>query len=128
MRRSLRAGGRALILAALSLFAVLGSTGCQRQQRAIEQDLPAARAEKARADAQAIAQAINVYATTFGTPPGSLAALTTVATIDGITGGPFLAAIPTPPAGWSPYEYEHRDGGGFVVRSRSTDGAVVSAP
>lgn len=128
MRRSTRVPACAAVVWMLALIVVVGVAGCEREQRAIEQDLPAARAEKARSDAQAIAQAVKVYATTFGKLPESLAALTTVATVDGITGGPFLAAIPTAPAGWSPYEYERRDDGAFTVRSRSTEGVAVAAP
>lgn len=118
------------VVAALVVLHVLvaGIAGCKREQHAIEKDLPAARAEQARASAQAIAQAVRVYATTFGKLPESLAALTATETVDGVTAGPFLAAIPTPPDGWSPYEYERRDDGTFTVRSRSAAGIIVSAP
>ena len=119
---------RAALIALLVLSVATGSAGCERQRRAVEQDLPATRAEKARADAQALAEAVRVYAATFGRLPDSLGALTTVATVDGISGGPFLAAIPTPPAGWSAYEYDHWGDNGFRIHSRSADGAVVSAP
>ncbi len=42
---------------------------CEREQKGISQDLPAARATKARADAQAIAGAVRQYQATFGALP-----------------------------------------------------------
>ena len=118
---------------------VLGLAACEDQkraiqeklppaqmQKAIQEDLPAARAQKAQGDAQAIAAAVKMYSITFGTLPDSLEALTAPATAGGVTGGPFLSAVPTPPPGWSPFRYEKRDDGSFTVTSAG-DGATVSA-
>src|SRR2546428_2584213 len=70
-----------------------------------------ARIAKAQADARALASAVSIYAAHMGVVPPSgsagLAALTTVAVnAQSQSAGPFLAQIPTPPAGWpSPYVY-----------------------
>jgi len=117
---------RAGVLAAL-LVAGLAVAACQREQKAIEQDLPAARATKARADAQQIAGAVRMYQTTFGALPTSLEQLTQAQTLNGVTGGPFLARIPTPPNGWAPYAYAKQGETNFTVTS-SGGGATVSAP
>ena len=99
----------------------------QQVQKAVEQDLPATRIERARGDAQTIAGAIQQYATLFGTPPDSLAELTAKTTKEGIAGGPFLRVLPSPPPGWSEYRYERRTDGTFVV-SAAGDGTTVTAP
>ena len=51
-------GYRFLFCLLLALTIVPALTACEQERRAIEQDLPAARATKARADAQAIASAV----------------------------------------------------------------------
>ncbi len=127
--------------AALGLVVlVLGLAGCEGQKQAIQdklppaqlqkeiqEDLPAARAQKAHGDTQAIAAAVKMYSVTFGTLPDSLEALTAPASVGGVTGGPFLRALPAPPPGWSPYRYEKRDDGSFIVTSAG-EGATASAP
>jgi hypothetical protein len=111
-----------------ALFVVgLALAACQREQKAIEQDLPAARATKARADAQQIAGAVRLYQTTFGALPGSLEQLTQSQTVGAVTGGPFLARIPAPPTGWAPYAYAKQDETNFTVTS-SGGGVTVSTP
>lgn len=60
---------------------------------------------------------------TFGAVPASLDALTRAQT----GGGPFLASIPAPPAGWSPYQYARQGTDRFTVSS-SGGGVSVSAP
>ncbi len=112
--------------AALGL-AVLVLDACEREQKAVEQDLPAARATRARADVQQIAAAVQFYQATFGALPVSLDALTRAHTSGGISGGPFLASIPAPPAGWSPYQYARQGTDRFTVSS-SGGGVSVSAP
>ena len=114
--------------AALGLILVVLALGaCQREQKAIEQDLPAARATKARADAQQIASAVRLYQATFGTLPESLGALTQAQTAGGVTGGPFLPSVPAPPAGWSPYQYVKQDRDRFTVSS-SGGNVTVTVP
>ncbi len=108
-------------------LALVALGGCEREQKAIQQDLPAARATKARADAQQIARAVRLYQATFGTLPESLDALTRAQTVSGVTGGPFLASIPAPPAGWTPYQYMKQGEDRFSVSS-SGGGVTVSAP
>src|SRR5262245_1158992 len=110
-----------LVLAMLTLGA------CEREQKAIQQDLPATRATKARSDVQQIAGAVRLYQTTFGTLPVSLDALTQAQTIGGVSGGPFLGAIPSAPAGWSPYQYTRQGADRFTVSS-SGGGVTVTAP
>lgn len=106
---------------------VLGLAACENPKQAIQETLPAAHADKARGDAQAIAAALRVYSVTFGKLPDALEALTTASTIDGVTGGPFLRVLPAPQAGWTPFQYEKRDDGNFVI-SASGGGVSVSAP
>ena len=119
-----RAMSRAVLALAVLVFAL---TACEGQKQAIQETLPAAHADRARGDAQAIADAVKIYSVTFGKLPDSLDALTTASTIDGVTGGPFLRALPAPQAGWSPYQYEKRDDGTFVITAAG-GGVSVSAP
>ena len=111
------------VLAALSL----GLVACEREQKGISTDLPAARATKARADAQAIASAVRQYQATLGALPESLDALLQAQTVSGVTGGPFLARIPAPPTGFTAYEYAKQGDINFTVTS-SGGGVTVTAP
>ena len=112
-----------IFLAVLSL----GLVACQREQKSISEDLPAARATRARADAQAIAGAVRQYQTTFGALPDSIADLIEARTVSGTTGGPFLARVPTPPNGFTPYQYAKQGDLNFTVTS-SGGGVTVTAP
>jgi len=87
----------------------------------------AARATRARADAQAIAGAVRQYQATFGALPDSIADLTEARTVSGTTGGPFLARVPTPPNGFTPYQYAKQGDLNFTVTS-SGGGVSVTAP
>jgi hypothetical protein len=111
----------AMALVALALPA------CQREQKGTSEDLPAARATRARADAQAIASAVRQYQATFGALPESIADLTEARTASGTTGGPFLARVPTPPAGWSAYQYAKQGDANFTITS-SAGAITVTAP
>ena len=115
-RRFLRGIGIALALPA-----------CKQEQKGISEDLPAARATRARADAQAIAGAVRQYQATFGTLPESIADLTEPRTLSGTTGGPFLARVPTPPAGFTPYQYAKQGDASFTITS-SAGAVTVTAP
>src|SRR5262249_58576836 len=88
----------AMLKAALVVAAVLSLAmgACQREQKAISEDLPAARATKAKADADAIASATRQYQATFGTLPESIEDLTGARTVSGVSCGPHLAKIPAP--------------------------------
>ena len=116
------------LTAALGLLVVLLALGaCEREQKAVDQDLPAARVIKARADVQQIAAAVRLYRASVGALPGTLEVLTRAQTAGGVTSGPFLASIPAPPAGWSAYLYARQGADRFAVSS-SGDGVTVSAP
>ena len=118
-----------MLKAALVMAAVLSLAmgACQREQKAISEDLPAARATKAKADADAIANAARQYQATFGTLPESIEDLTEARTVSGVTGGPYLAKIPTPPTGWSAYQDARQGDTSFTITS-SSGGVTVTAP
>ncbi len=65
------------------------------------------------------------------TPPGNARGFTLVATASngqGDTAGPFMAAVPSPPASWStPYAFSVGTAGVFTI-SATGDGVTVSAP
>lgn len=105
----------------------LGLGGCEREQKGISQDLPAVRATTARADAQAIASAVRQYQATFGTLPESVEDLTRAQTASGVTGGPFLARVPAPPTGFTPYQYAKQGDVNFTITS-SAGAVTVTAP
>jgi len=105
----------------------LGLGACEREQKGISQDLPAARITKARSDAQAIASAIRQYQAAFGALPESIEDLTVGRTASGVTGGPFLARVPTPPTGFTPYQYAKQGEVNFTITS-SAGGVTVTAP
>jgi type II secretion system protein G len=61
-----------------------------------------ARIAKAQADVRTVGSAISIYAAHTGSLPtaANLAtALTTPSTVGGVTAGPFIGSIPTPPSG-----------------------------
>ncbi len=118
-----------MLKASVVLIAVLplGLGACEREQKSISQDLPAVRATKARADAQAIASAVRQYQATFGALPESIEDLSEARTVGGVTGGPFLARVPTPPTGFTPYQYAKQGEVNFTVTS-SAGGVTVTAP
>ncbi len=113
-------------VAILPVVLMVTLVACQREQKAISEDLPATRAVKAQADAQAIASAARQYQAMFGAPPDSIQDLTEARTVGGVSGGPFLARVPDPPSGWSAYQYA-RQGDRFTVTS-SGGGVTVTAP
>src|SRR6266851_3560752 len=121
MRRMVKAAVVTIALVALTLPA------CKQEQKGISEDLPAARATRARADTQAIAGAVRQYQATFGALPDSIADLTEARTVSGTTGGPFLARVPTPPNGFTPYQYAKQGDLNFTVTS-SGGGVSVTAP
>ena len=70
-----------------------------------------ARIAKAQADARALASAVSIYSAHMGVvpPTGALSVLTAVA-VNSLnqSAGPFMATIPTPPAGWTAYVCLHQ--------------------
>jgi len=87
-----------------------------------------ARLAKAQADARALASAVSIYSAHMGTLPTALTNLTTVVTnTQGQPGGPFLASVPSGPAGWGAYAYTSTASGTFTI-SNSGDSTSVSVP
>lgn len=87
-----------------------------------------ARVAKAAADVRTVAGAVAAYAAHMGAPPAALGALTAVAVnVNGISAGPFMAAIPAPPnASWT-YSYATDPAGGYTV-SATGDNTTLVAP
>ena len=87
-----------------------------------------ARLAKAQADARALASAVSIYSAHMGTLPTALTDLTSVVTnSQGQPGGPFMASVPSGPAGWGSYSYTSSASGTFTV-SNSGDSTSVSVP
>lgn len=87
------------------------------------------RLAKAQADSRALASAVSVYGAHMGRIPSTLAQLTTVATNAlGQPGGPFMAAVPTAPGGWSTYAYTANTTAGTFTITTSGDGTSVALP
>ena len=87
-----------------------------------------ARLAKAQADARALASAVSIYSAHMGTLPTALTNLTSVVTNTlGQAGGPFMASVPTGPAGWGTYAYTATASGTFTI-SNSGDSTSVSVP
>jgi len=91
-----------------------------------------ARIAKAQADSRALASAVSIYAAHMGVVPvsGALSVLTTVA-VNSLSqsAGPFMATIPTPPAGWTtPYAFASDTASGTFVISAFGDNTTVRLP
>jgi type IV pilus assembly protein PilA len=88
-----------------------------------------ARLAKAQADARALASAVSIYSAHVGSLPTALTALTSVVTNSlGQPGGPFLASVPSGPAGWGAYGYTPVMTAGTFTITNSGDGTSVSLP
>jgi len=89
-----------------------------------------ARIAKAQADVRSLASAVTMYSAHMdGQLPSVLSDLTSAQTNSaGQKAGPFMAAVPTPPAGWSSsYSYSPGTNGTFTITAAG-DGTTVSAP
>jgi len=87
-----------------------------------------ARLAKAQADARALASAVSIYSAHMGTLPGALTDLTSVVSNSmGQAGGPFMASVPSGPAGWSTYGFASSTTGTFTI-TNSGDATSVSIP
>jgi hypothetical protein len=65
----------------------------------------------------------------MGSLPAALGDLTTAATNSlGQVGGPFMASIPSGPAGWASYTYAPVATAGTFTISNAGDGTTVSLP
>ena len=88
-----------------------------------------ARIAKAQADSRAIVSAAGVYGAHMGRLPTAVADLTVAVTnSQNLAAGPFLAAVPTPPTGWSTYAYTADTAAGTFTVSASGDATTVSLP
>jgi len=89
-----------------------------------------ARIAKAQADARAVGSAVAIYAAHMGVLPTALTDLTgQVTNGQNQVAGPFMAALPTPPSGWSSaYSYGATTASGVFNISASGDGTTVSLP
>ena len=92
-----------------------------------------ARIAKAQADTRSLASAISIYSAHMGVVPSTLALLTATASNgQGQTAGPFMAALPNTPAGWTPsnatYAYAMSTAAGTFIISATGDNATGSAP
>ena len=88
-----------------------------------------ARLAKAQADGRALASAVSIYSAHVGALPGSIAVLSTqVTNAQGQTGGPFMANVPPPPAGWAAYNYATTAATGTFTISSAGDATTVTIP
>jgi Type II secretion system (T2SS), protein G len=117
------ARGRVVVVLGL----LLALAACQREEKAVREDLPMARTTKAQTDVQAIAAAVSAYRVSCGALPESLETLTTKTMVSGVPCGPMLGSIPTPPTGWSAYVYTRTGDASFTVTS-SSGAQSVTAP
>lgn len=87
------------------------------------------RTAKAEADGRALATAVSVYAAHTGTLPTALTQLTgQVTNGQNAVAGPFILALPAPPAGWSAYAYTANTATWQFAISSSGDGTTVAVP
>jgi general secretion pathway protein G len=87
-----------------------------------------ARVAKAQADARTLASAVVVYSAHTGALPTGLASLTSAVVVNGVSAGPFINPIPTPPTGWSAaYSFAAVGTGSFLI-SATGDSATVTVP
>jgi general secretion pathway protein G len=87
------------------------------------------RLTKAQSEVRTIATAVSVFEGHMGVLPVALSDLTAPATnATGLTAGPFLATVPTPPGGmWSPYIYVPQPDGTFTI-TITGEGNTISFP
>ena len=85
-----------------------------------------ARLAKAQADARTLASAAVVYSAHTGLLPAALTDMTVAVTAGGISAGPFINPIPSPPTGWAVYTYA-ASAGSFTITTTG-DGATVRVP
>lgn len=111
------------LLIVLGIIAILAAIGLPLYWNMLAQ----ARVGRAQADLRGLAGAVAAYSAHVGTLPGTLGILTATASNgQGISAGPFMAAVPITPWGGA-YGYATAANGTFTV-SAAGDGATVSAP
>ena len=89
-----------------------------------------ARISKAQADTRAMASAVTMFQSHVGTLPTALTDLTVSTTNANNQGaGPFLAAVPAPPATWdAAYTYTVDNTAGTFSISATRDGTTITVP
>jgi general secretion pathway protein G len=88
-----------------------------------------ARLAKVQADARTLASAVVVYSAHTGQLPAALPDLTAAVVSGGISAGPFINPLPTPPGDWTAYLYTIGAAGAFKITSTSAaDAAGVTIP
>ena len=86
------------------------------------------RIAKAQGDMRTIASAVSIYSAHMQANPTALSELIVASTnAYGQTGGPFLAAVPTQPGGWSAYAYTTNANGVFAITATG-DGTTITVP
>jgi len=85
------------------------------------------RLAKAQADTRILASAVGAYQAHMGQMPAALADLTVSQTNpSGQVAGPFMAADPVPPAGWT-YGYATGGPNGYTITATG-DGTTITRP
>jgi general secretion pathway protein G len=85
------------------------------------------RMAKAQADTRTMASAVGAFQAHMGQMPAALADLTVAQTnASGQVGGPFMAADPAPPAGWT-YSYATGGPNGYTITA-SGDSTTITCP
>jgi general secretion pathway protein G len=74
-----------------------------------------ARFAKVQADERTLASAVVVYSAHTGVLPTLLVNLTSAVVVGGVSAGPFISPIPTPPGDWTVYLYTPAAGGTFTI-------------
>ena len=89
-----------------------------------------ARIAKAQADTRAMASAVSMFQAHMGTLPATLTDLTQATTnSQNQQAGPFLGAVPTPPATWSAtYTYTASNVAGTFSISATGDSTTITVP
>jgi prepilin-type N-terminal cleavage/methylation domain-containing protein len=85
------------------------------------------RLAKAQADTQTMASAVGAFQAHMGQMPAALADLTVAQTnVSGQVAGPFMAADPAPPVGWT-YGYATGGPSGYTITA-SGDSTTITRP
>ena len=88
-----------------------------------------ARLAKAQADLRTLGSAVNMYGAHMGYLPTALIQLTnTVLNAQIQTGGPFMANVPTAPAGWAAYGLTASTAAGTFSLTATGDNTGVTVP
>ena len=88
-----------------------------------------ARVAKAQADSRTLASAVSMYQAHMGIVATAFNQLSvSVTNNQSQTGGPFIARVPTQPAGWLAYQLSGDTGAGTFNISATGDATTVSLP